>query len=92
MSKQTHNTVTMKEERKVVQVGNSQGVFLPKSMLEMMNLSKGDEVTVEYINDGIVVKKKPSQKIPEGLSPDFLDVLGDCLAQHDEVMKELVDK
>lgn len=92
MRKATNQSVVMKEERKVVKVGNSQGVLIPPTMLDKMNLKKGDEVTVEYVDGELIVKKKPTNEIPAGLSPDFLDTLGECLTDYDEVMKQLVDK
>ncbi|PGT89824.1 AbrB/MazE/SpoVT family DNA-binding domain-containing protein [Bacillus thuringiensis] len=91
MANETTQGVVLKEERKVVKVGNSHGVLIPASMLDEMQLQKGDEVTVECVNGEIVVKKKKSE-LPAGLSPDFLDVLGECLTEYDETMKQLVDK
>ena len=39
-------------ELKIIQMGNSLGVILPKKLLEEMNVAKGDRLAVDRRGDG----------------------------------------
>ena len=39
-------------ELKIIQMGNSLGVILPKRLLEEMNVTKGDRLSVDRRGDG----------------------------------------
>ena len=39
-------------ELKIIQIGNSLGVILPKKLLEEMNVAKGDRLAVDRRGDG----------------------------------------
>jgi putative addiction module antidote len=39
-------------ELKIIQIGNSLGVILPKRLLEDMNVAKGDRLSVDRRGDG----------------------------------------
>lgn len=92
MPKKVNDLVMLKEDRVVTKQGNSLGVTIPTDMLKVLNLTKGDEVTLEVDGDVLKVKKKVTKTLPEGISDDFLDTLESCFNDYDEVMKELVDK
>lgn len=92
MPKKVNDLVMLKEDRVVTKQGNSLGVNIPTDMLKALNLTKGDEVTLEVEGDILKVKKKVTKTLPEGISDDFLDTLEACFNDYDEVMKELVDK
>ena len=40
---------------KVVQIGNSLGVILPKAMLERLNIEKGDQVNLSDCEAGVMM-------------------------------------
>lgn len=46
----------MSEALTIRQIGNSNGVVLPKEMLERLNLGRGDQLFVTYVPDGIVLR------------------------------------
>lgn len=48
-------------ETKVVQIGNSKGVRIPKRLLHKYNL--GDEVILEEYPNGILIQAKEPQKL-----------------------------
>lgn len=63
---------------KVQKWGNSQGLRLPKSVLELVDLAVGDDVEIVVGDREIVVKKAPKPKfdlaelvarIPKGYQP-----------------------
>lgn len=92
MPEKVNDLVMLKEDRVVTKQGNSLGVTIPTDMLKALNLTKGDEVTLEVDGDVLKVKKKVAKVMPEGISDDFLDTVEACFNEYDEVMKELVDK
>jgi len=46
----------MNKPLKLIKIGNSTGVILPKDVLAHLNLSQGDEVSVVKQADGIALK------------------------------------
>ena len=42
--------------------GNSKGIRIPKNILDSLNLSEGDECTMEVIEHQIVIKKIEKKK------------------------------
>ncbi len=41
---------------KLTQIGNSVGVILPKELLAILNVNKGDTLTVTRAGDGLMVR------------------------------------
>ncbi|GGB62228.1 AbrB/MazE/SpoVT family DNA-binding domain-containing protein [Virgibacillus dakarensis] len=81
-----------KSERKITKVGNSYGITIPKEFLKEAGISYGDSVEIEQKNGEITMRKKEEFKLPEGISPDFFEVLERNTKKHDETIRELVDR
>ena len=60
-----YNVITMKS--KLIRIGNSKGIRLPKAILEELKL--GDEVTLEATRGSIVIR--PSRKARDGWEQAF---------------------
>ena len=56
-------------EAKVVRIGNSQGVRLPKAALQQARLSAGQRVRLEVVEDTIVIR--PEHKVRKGWKEAF---------------------
>jgi antitoxin MazE len=56
-------------EAKVVRIGNSQGVRLPKAALQQARLSAGQRVRLEVVEDTIVIR--PERKVRQGWKEAF---------------------
>jgi antitoxin MazE len=56
-------------EAKVVRIGNSQGVRLPKAALQQARLSAGQRVRLEVVDDTIVIH--PERKARQGWNVAF---------------------
>jgi antitoxin MazE len=56
-------------EVKVVRIGNSQGVRLPKAALQQARLSAGQRVRLEVVEDTIVIH--PERRVREGWKAAF---------------------
>ena len=62
-----------REKRKVIKVGTSRAVCLPKPFLDYHKVGEGDEVTLIY--DGGVLMVLPRGIEPEALRDEFLKEL-----------------
>lgn len=82
----------MADERKVIKIGKSYGVTLPVWMLEEQGIQYGDIVEVSNDNDAITIRKAQKVSLPDGISPDFFEILEETAQKHDEALKRLVDK
>ena len=56
-------------ETKVVRIGNSHGVRLPKAALQQARLSAGQRVRLEVVEDTIVIR--PEHKVRRGWKEAF---------------------
>lgn len=54
MNKQS--SLSAGRELKLIKIGNSTGVVLPKELLERMGLAQGDSVSVSAADDGLILK------------------------------------
>jgi putative addiction module antidote len=81
------NTSMEKETRKVTAFGNSLGVSIPKKMLDLLKIGRGDEMEFELIKGEIVMRKK--QKLDDQVDPEMIKMLEETFRDHDELMKRL---
>ncbi|WP_370568867.1 MULTISPECIES: AbrB family transcriptional regulator [Bacillaceae] len=82
----------MEMERKVTKVGNSLGINMTEA-LRKIGAIQGDLLAVEVDGDVIkITKRQQKVSLPEGLSPDFFDVLNSTLNEYDETIKGLKDR
>lgn len=56
-------------EAKIVRIGNSQGVRLPKAALQQARLSAGQRVRLEVVEDAIVIH--PERNVRQGWKAAF---------------------
>ena len=56
-------------EAKVVRIGNSQGVRIPKAALQQARLSAGQRVRLHVVEDSIVIR--PERKVRYGWKEAF---------------------
>ncbi|AUJ23821.1 AbrB/MazE/SpoVT family DNA-binding domain-containing protein [Virgibacillus dokdonensis] len=76
-----------KETRKVSKLGNSLGVGIPKSMVDALNIRRGDELEFEVKENALVIKRK--EKLEDQLEPEFLRMIQETMEEHDELFKRL---
>ncbi|GAA4077172.1 AbrB/MazE/SpoVT family DNA-binding domain-containing protein [Amphibacillus indicireducens] len=82
----------MANERKVIKIGKSYGVTLPIEMLAEQGIQCGDMVEVKTDKDTITIRKVQKVSLPDGISPDFFEILEETAQLHGEALKKLVDK
>ncbi|MBD5141711.1 MAG: AbrB/MazE/SpoVT family DNA-binding domain-containing protein [Ruminococcus sp.] len=56
--------------------GNSQGIRIPKFILEQINLDTNSDVSISVTNDSIIIKKATKKHIP--LAERFADYTGEA--------------
>ncbi|MFC0165243.1 AbrB/MazE/SpoVT family DNA-binding domain-containing protein [Bacillus capparidis] len=79
-------------ERKVTKIGKSYGVTFPLELLKGAGLEPGDTVQIEQKDGDIILRKSRKIELPNGISPDFFDVLEETMKEHGEALKGLVDR
>lgn len=77
--------------RKICHIGNSQGVSLPKEMLEKLNLSVGLDVDVELDEKGkrIIIEPKTARAAYETVDMEFASQVSDFIERYKPALKAL---
>ncbi|MBI5874944.1 MAG: AbrB/MazE/SpoVT family DNA-binding domain-containing protein [Deltaproteobacteria bacterium] len=77
--------------RKICNIGNSQGVSLPKEILEKLHLSVGLEVDVELDEKGkrIVIEPMPTRAAYEAVDREFASQVSDFIERYKPALKAL---
>jgi antitoxin MazE len=79
-------------ERKITKIGNSLGVTIPNDFLELANISLGDEVVIDYVDNKITLKKSEKIQKPKGLSDNFFEVLDKTMKNYKKTIEGLVER
>ena len=74
---------TQMSKAKLVKIGNSTGVILPKSMLENLNLEAGDEIELSQSKDNIVISREDSN------FSAYVETAREIMRDYDLTMREL---
>lgn len=73
---------------RIVKIGNSQGVRIPKALLEQSGLER--EVLLEVVDDSIVIR--PARKVREGWGAAFAEMAAGDDRLLDEGLGDLPDE
>lgn len=84
----------MTRQQKIIQIGNSTGVILPKSLLEEIGLETGSEVIIEQdlSDNSLRIVKKGSKSLKSSISPSFVELLEKVNKNYGSALKELAQK
>ena len=75
----------MASETKIVSIGNSFGIILPKATLDHFNLEKGDSVRISEGPDGIVINPYDAEFAAK------MEVSNDILRRYRNAFKKLAE-
>ncbi|MDH3976705.1 MAG: AbrB/MazE/SpoVT family DNA-binding domain-containing protein [Deltaproteobacteria bacterium] len=80
-------------QRKICHIGNSQGVSIPKEMLEKLHLSIGAEVDVELDNEGqrIIIVPRVKESSYKGIDKEFACQVNDFIEEYRPALKKLAE-
>jgi len=80
-------------EQKIIQIGNSTGLIIPKLLLKKLKLQTGSEVLIEPDPDRgtlVIVKKGEKRKL-FNISPHFLEILEKVNTDYGDSLRKLAD-
>ena len=80
--------------RKLCAIGNSQGVSIPREMIEKLNLSLGSEVDIALDEAGgkIILEPVKKKKYPKGIDREFVSQVNEFIEKYRPALKELSKK
>lgn len=78
--------------QKIIQIGNSTGIIIPKALLDKIGLTSGSEVDIEEnsITKSLSISKKGQKSI--SITPDFLSILDRVNKHYGPALKELANR
>ena len=81
-------------QQKIIQIGNSTGVIIPKTLLDEIGLQTGQEVEIEQdkYNNSLIIVKKGAKAQTSSISTHFLKILDKVNKQYGVALKELANK
>lgn len=80
--------------QKIIQIGNSTGIIIPKSLLNELNLKTGSQVVIEKDDSGdfLVIANKNIKRTKATLSPRFLTILERVNKQYGQALRQLAEQ
>lgn len=77
--------------QKIIQIGNSAGIIIPKSLLNDLHLREGSQVVIEKDDAGkfLVIANKNIKRKKASLSPRFLKILERVNKQYGQAFRQL---
>ncbi len=78
----------MQFKQKIIKIGNSFGIILPKQILDNQGLTAGEEINVSANKNSIIVSK---DEYPTA-SPDVLRIADQVATEYGDVFEELSKK
>ena len=79
--------------QKIIKVGNSAAVIIPKTLLQEVGLNIGNKVVIEkdQINQAFTISKKTSN-FPSSITPRFLAIVDRVNKKYGPALKQLAQK
>lgn len=81
-------------QQKIIQIGNSTGIIIPKSLLDQVGLQAGNEVEIQEDknNKSLILVKKGTQIKSSSINTHFLNILEKVNKNYSSALKELAEK
>lgn len=80
--------------QKIIKIGNSTGIIIPKSILDAVGLKIGGEVRLETdkISKALIIQNKASAQKNSSINPYFLKILNKVNKQYASALQSLAQK
>lgn len=76
--------------QKIIKVGNSYGIILPKELMVQVGLKTGDEVDIESLpQSSMLTITSVGSPYKSKITPEFKNWLDDFTNKHKDLLKEL---
>lgn len=81
-------------KQKVIQIGNSSGIIIPKEFLAEVGIQTGSEVEIvkDATGKGFYIVKNEEKNLNSSITPHFLKVLEKVNKQYSSALKALANK
>jgi len=81
-------------QQKIIQIGNSTGVIIPKSLLDQVGFQAGNEVEIQEnkSDNSLVIIKKGQKMNSSSINSHFLHILDKVNKQYSSALKELAER
>ncbi len=80
--------------QKIIQIGNSTGIIIPKSLLDQVGLEAGNEVEIEenQATNSLTIVKKGTKVKTSSINEHFLNILDKVNKEYSSALKQLAQK
>jgi putative addiction module antidote len=81
-------------QQKIIQIGNSTGIIIPKALLDQVGLQAGNEVEIQedQATKSLTIVKKGTKIKVSSINAHFLHVLDKVNKNYSSALKELAEK
>lgn len=81
-------------QQKIIKIGNSTGIIIPKAMLDQMELRSGSEIEIQedVQEQSLIITKKGAAKKSSTLNGHFFQVLENVNKKYGTALKTLAQK
>ncbi len=78
--------------QKIIKVGNSLGIVIPKDLALQVGIKAGNEVFVEKDPNGMSIVVNKNKVFDSSITPDFLKIVGNINKKYGPALSELAGK
>lgn len=78
--------------QKIVQIGNSLGIIIPKNLMEGLGLKVGEKVFLEKDPYGKTLRISAEENSTSSITPDFLRIIEKVHKHYSKALLELSQK
>lgn len=77
--------------QKLIQIGNSVGVIIPRVFRNEAGLKPGDKVEVRLKGNDVVLSRS-KKELSGGVNAKFMKIVDDFITEHEDVLNELAKR
>lgn len=80
--------------QKIIQIGNSTGIIIPKALLELLGVQTGNEVRIETdeTTNSLIIHNAKSVIKKSSITPHFLSVVDKVNREYSSALAQLAQK
>lgn len=79
-------------ELKVIQIGNSGGVIIPRETRRELGIRIGEKVSADLEGSKLVISNPKRRKKIAGVDAKFAKIVDEFMDEHEDVLKELASR
>lgn len=80
--------------QKIIQIGNSTGIIIPKALLELLGVQTGNEIRIETdeTTNSLIIHNAKSVIKKSSITPHFLSVVDKVNREYSSALAQLAQK